>query len=203
MGISGKAGIYQLVRTFLYYYCSKYYHTTLSSCRIRFTGEAPAEDEWDEALAKVNAAPDAAEAEGRLRTFRMRVPEAGFLEKAGEKNLCSYAAQLFEKAAEKTGAEVQKVCFMGMAEYDDAEQFVTEYHINSQEIDPGEPVRTALEFTDMNGYIYFDIEQRSNDPGLAEAFAAEIRNEEISCEMLGSQEVKTAQLSEDLLCIIV
>lgn len=161
-GIAGKSGIYQLVKTFLYYYCSKYYRTTLSSCRIRFTGEDPAENEWDDAqidsgdvtdevtgdvtgkaeaddrsevsTAKCENKDAATHHEGQaiakyeINVFRLRVPEGAFLQAAGEAGPLELARQLFERASGNPNCQVS---FPGMADYDDAEQFVTEYHINT------------------------------------------------------------------------
>ena len=63
-------GIYHLVKTLLYYYCSYYYKTDLSTENIRLAGDPVDEREWeDPALKPVESQPFAPSRNGAATAF--------------------------------------------------------------------------------------------------------------------------------------
>ncbi len=50
-------GAYEVVRTFLYYYCTKRYHTTISQDGVRLVGDVITDEEWDDPVQKATDLP--------------------------------------------------------------------------------------------------------------------------------------------------
>ncbi len=50
-------GAYEVVRTFLYYYCSERYHVTISQDGVRLAGETIVAEEWDDPMEKATDLP--------------------------------------------------------------------------------------------------------------------------------------------------
>lgn len=50
-------GAYEVVRTFLYYYCSKRYHVTISENGVRLSGDVISDEEWDDPMEKATDLP--------------------------------------------------------------------------------------------------------------------------------------------------
>ena len=50
-------GAYEVVRTFLYYYCSQRYHAAISPDGVRLAGDVIAQEEWDDPMEKATDLP--------------------------------------------------------------------------------------------------------------------------------------------------
>ena len=50
-------GAYEIVRTFLHYYCSKRYHVTISDAGVRLAGDEITAEEWDDPVLKATDLP--------------------------------------------------------------------------------------------------------------------------------------------------
>ncbi len=50
-------GAYEVVRTFLYYYCSQRYHASISPDRVRLAGDVIVQEEWDDPMEKATDLP--------------------------------------------------------------------------------------------------------------------------------------------------
>ena len=50
-------GAYEVVRTFLYYYCSQRYHAAISDDGVRLAGDEIAQEEWDDPMEKATDLP--------------------------------------------------------------------------------------------------------------------------------------------------
>ena len=55
--VTDGTGAYEVVRTFLYYYCSKRYNTTISADNVRLAGDVITAEEWDDPVLKATDLP--------------------------------------------------------------------------------------------------------------------------------------------------